>query len=73
MPTGRAEGWNGGYYSRLMDEYGVQPKTVAIRTGIHASTLSRFFNGKQEVSENQRAQIGIAIVQAGSESSRTAK
>jgi plasmid maintenance system antidote protein VapI len=45
----------------------IAPKVVAAKCRIHESTLSRFFNGIKDVSDDHFLRIGIAIGEARAE------
>lgn len=40
---------------------GIEPKVLAAKTEIHESTISRFFNGHKDISDEQFFQVGIVI------------
>ena len=45
----------------IMEADAIEPKTIASRSRIHDSTLSRYFNGVLEVPTAHAVLIGIAI------------
>jgi len=57
----------GPYVQGRIDAERVPTKIIQIKSGVHSSTLSRFFNGVQVLSDKQLLEVGIAIGEARTE------
>lgn len=58
--TEQAGTWTRG----ILDAAGIPLKEIAAQSGIHPSTLSRFFNGVKKINERQYGLLCIAIGEA---------
>lgn len=54
----------GPYVQGRIDAERVPKKVIQMKTEIHPSTLSRFFNGLKPLSDVQLLEVGIAIGEA---------
>ena len=51
----------GKYTEGVMDAYDISSKQLAAESGVHESTISRFFNDKKPIRDKQLLKLGIAI------------
>ena len=51
----------GQYTEGVLDSYDIAPKELASASGVHESTLSRFFNDRKPIKDKTLLKIGISI------------
>lgn len=52
------------WVSGIAEAHEVQPKVISAKSGVHESTLSRWFNGIKDIDPRQAVKVGIAIGEA---------